>query len=161
MGTLIGELRYAVRQFWVARVFTATAVLTLALGIGGTTATIARATGSFVRSAASRRQSRRLVWNRGACARRGRLIRHHGLQGCAAHERDRPADGARRRSAKSYRDGDAGSVLVCRDRSGAGSSARRWRGSPSLDATLRRVILGSAGAGLRHAVAADVRLHRG
>jgi predicted permease len=38
MGTLIGELRYALRQFWVARVFTATAVLTLALGIGGTTA---------------------------------------------------------------------------------------------------------------------------
>jgi predicted permease len=38
MGPLIGELRYALRQFWVARVFTATAVLTLALGIGGTTA---------------------------------------------------------------------------------------------------------------------------
>lgn len=38
MGTLIGELRYAIRQFWVARVFTVTAVLTLALGIGGTTA---------------------------------------------------------------------------------------------------------------------------
>ncbi len=38
MGTLIGELRYAARQFWVARIFTATAVLTLALGIGGTTA---------------------------------------------------------------------------------------------------------------------------
>ena len=38
MGILIGELRYALRQFWVARVFTATAVLTLALGIGGTTA---------------------------------------------------------------------------------------------------------------------------
>ena len=38
MGTLVGELRYALRQFWVARVFTATAVLTLALGIGGTTA---------------------------------------------------------------------------------------------------------------------------
>jgi predicted permease len=38
MGTLLGELRYALRQFWVARVFTATAVLTLALGIGGTTA---------------------------------------------------------------------------------------------------------------------------
>ena len=38
MGTFIGELRYALRQFWVARVFTATAVLTLALGIGGTTA---------------------------------------------------------------------------------------------------------------------------
>jgi predicted permease len=38
MGTLIGELRYALRQFWLARVFTATVVLTLALGIGGTTA---------------------------------------------------------------------------------------------------------------------------
>jgi predicted permease len=32
------ELRYTLRQFWAARVFTATAVLTLALGIGGTTA---------------------------------------------------------------------------------------------------------------------------
>jgi predicted permease len=38
VGTLIREIRYALRQFWVARVFTATAVLTLALGIGGTTA---------------------------------------------------------------------------------------------------------------------------
>ena len=38
MGTLIGELRYALRQFWVARIFTATALLALALGIGGTTA---------------------------------------------------------------------------------------------------------------------------
>jgi len=38
VGTLFGELRYALRQFWVARIFTATAVLTLALGIGGTTA---------------------------------------------------------------------------------------------------------------------------
>ena len=38
MSNLIGEVRYALRQFWVARVFTITAVLTLALGIGGTTA---------------------------------------------------------------------------------------------------------------------------
>jgi predicted permease len=38
MGTVLGELRYACRQFLVARVFTATAILTLALGIGGTTA---------------------------------------------------------------------------------------------------------------------------
>ena len=38
LDNLIGELRYALRQFWVARVFTLTAVLTLALGIGGTTA---------------------------------------------------------------------------------------------------------------------------
>jgi len=38
LENLIGELRYALRQFWVARVFTVTAVLTLALGIAGTTA---------------------------------------------------------------------------------------------------------------------------
>src|SRR5215207_2999931 len=38
MSALIRELRYALRQFWVARVFTTTAILTLALGIGGTTA---------------------------------------------------------------------------------------------------------------------------
>ncbi len=38
MGNFFGEVRYSLRQFWLARVFTATAVLTLALGIGGTTA---------------------------------------------------------------------------------------------------------------------------
>ena len=38
MATLIGDLNYALRQLWHARVFTVTAVLTLALGIGGTTA---------------------------------------------------------------------------------------------------------------------------
>jgi predicted permease len=38
VGTFIRELRYTLRQFWAARVFTATAILTLALGIGGTTA---------------------------------------------------------------------------------------------------------------------------
>ena len=38
LSTLIAELRYAMRQFLAARVFTITAVLTLALGIGGTTA---------------------------------------------------------------------------------------------------------------------------
>jgi ABC-type antimicrobial peptide transport system permease subunit len=38
VSTFVGELRYALRTFWGARVFTATAVLTLALGIGGTTA---------------------------------------------------------------------------------------------------------------------------
>ena len=38
MAHLTGEFRYAFRQFRVARIFTATAVLTLALGIGGTTA---------------------------------------------------------------------------------------------------------------------------
>jgi predicted permease len=38
MHNLFGNLRYAMRQFRLAPVFTATAVLTLALGIGGTTA---------------------------------------------------------------------------------------------------------------------------
>ncbi|HEY7473647.1 MAG TPA: ABC transporter permease [Vicinamibacterales bacterium] len=38
MANLTGDLRYALRQFLVARVFTVAAVLTLALGIGGTTA---------------------------------------------------------------------------------------------------------------------------
>src|SRR5215475_14874632 len=38
MADFVGALRYAARQFWHSRVFTSAAVLTLALGIGGTTA---------------------------------------------------------------------------------------------------------------------------
>ena len=38
MQNLPGNFRYAMRQFWLSPVFTATAILTLALGIGGTTA---------------------------------------------------------------------------------------------------------------------------
>src|SRR5690242_5960684 len=38
MKDLLGGVRYAARQFWHSRVFTTAAVLTLALGIGGTTA---------------------------------------------------------------------------------------------------------------------------
>jgi predicted permease len=38
MYDLAGNIRYSIRQFWLSPVFTATAILTLALGIGGTTA---------------------------------------------------------------------------------------------------------------------------
>ena len=38
MTTIIGSIRCAVRQLLASRVFTAAVVLTLALGIGGTTA---------------------------------------------------------------------------------------------------------------------------
>src|SRR5712692_207373 len=38
MESPVGAVRYAVRQFWFSPVFTAAVVLTLALGIGGTTA---------------------------------------------------------------------------------------------------------------------------
>src|SRR5437764_13589180 len=38
MNNAVRALGYALRQFWFSRVFTAAAVLTLALGIGGTTA---------------------------------------------------------------------------------------------------------------------------
>src|SRR5580704_1279816 len=38
MQNLPGNVRYALRQFRLAPIFTATAILTLALGIGGTTA---------------------------------------------------------------------------------------------------------------------------
>ena len=38
MQNLAGAIRYTIRQFWFSKVFTSAAVLTLAIGIGGTTA---------------------------------------------------------------------------------------------------------------------------
>src|SRR3954447_20702321 len=38
MQNVVGAVRYALRQFWFSKVFSVAAVLTLALGIGGTTA---------------------------------------------------------------------------------------------------------------------------
>src|SRR5436190_1229098 len=38
MQNVVGAIRYALRQFWFSKVFSVAAVLTLALGIGGTTA---------------------------------------------------------------------------------------------------------------------------
>src|SRR5262245_9469041 len=38
MNLPMASIHYAARKFWVSRLFTAAAVLTLALGIGGTTA---------------------------------------------------------------------------------------------------------------------------
>jgi hypothetical protein len=38
MAKAITDIRYAVRQFRLAPIFTITAVLTLAIGVGGTTA---------------------------------------------------------------------------------------------------------------------------
>jgi predicted permease len=38
VSNLAGAIRYSFRQFWFSKVFTAAAILTLALGIGGTTA---------------------------------------------------------------------------------------------------------------------------
>src|SRR5213595_1370170 len=38
MQNVVGAIRYALRQFWFSKVFSVAAILTLALGIGGTTA---------------------------------------------------------------------------------------------------------------------------
>ena len=50
MRNLLGNLRYAMRQFRMSPVFTAAAILTLALGIGGTTAIFTLIHGVMLRS---------------------------------------------------------------------------------------------------------------
>src|SRR4051794_29627015 len=50
MESLISHVRYATRQYRQSPVFTATAVLTLALGIGGTTAIFSLMHGIMLRS---------------------------------------------------------------------------------------------------------------
>src|SRR5256885_14206865 len=47
---LLDNIRYAVRQFRLSPIFTVTAVLTLALGIGGTTAIFSLIDGGMLRS---------------------------------------------------------------------------------------------------------------
>src|SRR5215471_7712027 len=50
MQTLLGNLRYVLRQFRNAPVFTSAAMLTLALGIGGTTAIFTLIDATMLRS---------------------------------------------------------------------------------------------------------------
>ena len=50
MRDLLGNVRYTLRQFRAARAFVAAAVLTLALGIGGTTAIFALVDAVMLRS---------------------------------------------------------------------------------------------------------------
>ncbi len=57
MTNLLGDLRYAVRQFRQSPVFTAAAILTLALGIGGTTAIFTLIHAVMLRSLPGRRPS--------------------------------------------------------------------------------------------------------
>ena len=94
-------------------------------------------------------------------ARGDRALRRDGLQRGAAHERDRHPHGARRRSRKRGRTGAERRVPPrCRGPGARPAAGGRGR-LTAVGATLRRAVLGSAGAGHWRPFARHLCLRRG
>ena len=115
---------------------------------------------ALVRSTARRGQSGRPLRHRGARPGRDRAVRRHRLLGRAAHERDRPPHGARRRSRKRDCHRPARRVPPRGRRPRAGPAACGRRRLPAVRAAVRREVLGSNGAGRGGPVAGGGRVHR-